>query len=42
MVENPLAHVGDIRDIDSSLGWEDCLEEGMGKGMIYIKYTKRV
>ena len=28
-VENPLAHLGDIRDMGSSLGWEDYLEEGM-------------
>ena len=28
-VENMLAHVGDIRDVGSSLGWEDYLEEGM-------------
>ena len=27
-VENPLTHVGDIRDMGSSLGWEDYLEEG--------------
>ena len=29
MVKTPPANAGDIRDVDSILGWEDPLEEGM-------------
>ena len=30
MVKNPPANAGDIKDADSTLGWKDPLEQGMG------------